>query len=187
MAEADTGFTIALIASSFVVVFGLYMVMAHPQTLGGVLRAFGIEIRSETAGGLLIAIGLVTFVSAGAFRVGGLPGPDGGPRPSPPPSAKATVTEPPPPTQPSAGPSVQIGQCPGSPDAAAALFGGDPSYWRRLNAYAWKYGPAPASPIENFTVPPGMKGDWWDDHAAHSTRGQASVGYASEATIWCTG
>jgi hypothetical protein len=68
------------------------------------------------------------------------------------------------------------------------MFGGNAIYWKRLEGYeqyAWKYGPAPAAPITNFTIPEGMKGDWWDGYNAHSREGPAQGGEASEATIWC--
>jgi hypothetical protein len=84
--------------------------------------------------------------------------------------------------------SMQIGKCPTTSTEAANLFGGSPSYWRRLEGheqYAWKYGPAPASPISNLNIPEGMKGDWWDNYQVHSQVGPAKVGYASEVTIWC--
>lgn len=89
---------------------------------------------------------------------------------------------------PSSSNSATVGRCPNTPEEAAGFFGGSPAYWKRLagyEQYAWKYGPAPASPIEDFNIPEGMKGDWWDNFKAQSRIGPARVGYASEATIWC--
>lgn len=75
--------------------------------------------------------------------------------------------------------------CPDTAAEAAARFGGSVAQWRRLQASAWKYGPAPAAPIQNLVIPEAMKGDWWDDFQSYSEVGPAEVGYASEATIWC--
>ena len=85
----------------------------------------------------------------------------------------------------SPGESVADAVCPGSETAAAALFGGNASHWRRLGTNAWKYGPSPAAPIEDLNIPAQMKGDWWDNYQAYAQVGPANVGYASEATIWC--
>jgi hypothetical protein len=82
----------------------------------------------------------------------------------------------------------KVGQCPPTAEEAANLFGGNTIYWRPLEGneeYAWKYGPALASPIANFNIPEGMKGDWWDGNNAHSKQGPAQGGEAFEATIWC--
>lgn len=84
--------------------------------------------------------------------------------------------------------STMLGKCPSTAEAAADMFGGNAIYWKRLEGYeqyAWKYGPAPAAPITNFTIPEEMKGDWWDGYNAHSREGPAQGGEASEATIWC--
>ena len=89
-------------------------------------------------------------------------------------------------TQPSS--STSAGKCPSTAEKAASIFGGSVAYWKPLAGFeqnAWKYGPAPAEPIENINIPEGMKGDWWDNFKAHSQSGPARGGYATEATIWC--